>query len=107
MSWCGDPADLFDAVVDVAELLNRPRTPFSARAACRDHRAVSWFPALGEPAAPAKAICGTCPVLSDCRAYALADPSLVGVWGATTPAERRQLRHGDRGVELRGLQGLR
>jgi WhiB family redox-sensing transcriptional regulator len=52
-----------------------------------------WFP---EPerktTAAAKAICRGCPSVAECLAYALADPSLVGIWGATTPGERRRMR---------------
>lgn len=92
VTFRGDFGDIIDAAVFVAELVNRPRTPFSHRAACRDHPDVSWFPGRGEHAAPAKAICATCPALSDCLAYALADDTLTGVWGGTLPAERRRLK---------------
>ena len=34
-----------------------------------------------------------CPVRDECLDYALADPSLQGVWGGRTDAERRVLRH--------------
>lgn len=40
----------------------------------------------------AKAICAVCPVIDACRAYALADASLVGVWAGTTMRERRDMR---------------
>ena len=46
----------------------------------------------GTPTEPARAVCGACTVRSDCLAYALADPSLVGLWGGTTEKERRQMR---------------
>lgn len=36
--------------------------------------------------------CRACPVVDPCRAYALADPSLYGVWGGTTEADRDRLR---------------
>lgn len=52
-----------------------------------------WFvsgqsPQLGE----AVAGCGRCPVLHLCRAYAVAAGERDGVWGGTTPAERRAAR---------------
>jgi len=92
VSFCGDPADLFDAVVDVTELLNRVRTPFAASAACRGHDPSLWFPRIGQTPAAAKRICGGCPVLPDCLSFAMGDPELKGVWGATSEQERRQLR---------------
>lgn len=39
-------------------------------------------------------LCGYCPVKQQCLATALADKSLVGVWGGTTDSERRLLRKG-------------
>jgi WhiB family transcriptional regulator, redox-sensing transcriptional regulator len=41
----------------------------------------------------AKAVCAACPVLAECREYALANPSLTGsgVWGGLTETERQDL----------------
>jgi WhiB family redox-sensing transcriptional regulator len=39
----------------------------------------------------AKAICGSCPVLSDCLSYALRIREAHGIWGGTTELERRVL----------------
>lgn len=53
--------------------------------------------------APAKAICATCPVRLQCLAYALRLHMDDGIWGGTSPKERRQIRRkrahqrGDRG----------
>lgn len=41
----------------------------------------------------AKAICGRCTVQSDCLSWALHAGEPEGVWGGTTPEERRYLRH--------------
>jgi WhiB family redox-sensing transcriptional regulator len=41
----------------------------------------------------AKSICARCPVKSPCLAYALRVDELLGIWGGTTEAERRQLQH--------------
>jgi len=38
--------------------------------------------------------CVTCPVIQDCRQWALDHREDFGVWGGTTPKERRQLRLG-------------
>lgn len=37
----------------------------------------------------AKEICVQCPVLVECRNYALSVEEPFGIWGATTPQERR------------------
>ncbi|MBY4039264.1 WhiB family transcriptional regulator [Rhodococcus fascians] len=36
----------------------------------------------------AKAICSGCPVMQECRRYALSTPEPYGVWGGMTPTER-------------------
>lgn len=44
-----------------------------------------WFPSesgANPNTAVAKRICEGCPILDDCREYALADERLVGVWVA-------------------------
>lgn len=52
----------------------------------------AFFPDSGGSPAAAKKICEKCPVLEDCREHAISDPSLYGVWGALTDAERRRIR---------------
>jgi len=37
-------------------------------------------------------LCETCPVRQECLETALADSDLMGLWGGTTDAERRELR---------------
>lgn len=41
-------------------------------------------------AGAAKAICGSCPVLEECRRHALAVREPYGVWGGLTEEERRE-----------------
>jgi WhiB family transcriptional regulator, redox-sensing transcriptional regulator len=41
-----------------------------------------------------RALCEGCPVRQECLETALADDSLVGLWGGTTDAERREIRRG-------------
>jgi WhiB family redox-sensing transcriptional regulator len=43
--------------------------------------------------APAQAICAECPVLSECREYAVAIPALRGIWGGLTESGRHRARH--------------
>ena len=64
------------------------RPLWMAEGVCRQHPEVTWFPAKGQPTAPAKALCATCPVLEPCRAYAMADSDLVGVTRRSAGAKR-------------------
>jgi WhiB family transcriptional regulator, redox-sensing transcriptional regulator len=43
-------------------------------------------------AAAAKAICSRCPVAAQCLDWALRAGEPAGIWGGTTPEERRLLR---------------
>ena len=57
----------------------------------RDADDSKWFPGVGQSAAASRAICRTCPVISECAAYAI-ENNLEGVWGGTTDRERSALR---------------
>lgn len=41
---------------------------------------------------PAKAVCGVCPVLAECRSWALETDQRFGVWGGLSARERQQIR---------------
>lgn len=82
----GEP-DPFEAV---AQMLARPA--WQQQAACRGSGTDAHFPMLGQSATAAKAVCARCEVREPCLAYALADPTLQGVWGGLSDRERRQLR---------------
>lgn len=77
--------------------LDERRPAWHADAACRDHPRLppaAWFPERGVTAEQLEvvvAVCRDCLVREECLDYALADRSLVGVWGATTGRERRQI----------------
>lgn len=62
-------------------------------AACRSEDPDLMYPnptdVLG--IADAKQVCRTCPVLWDCRGWALQLPELYGVWGGLSEADRDQL----------------
>jgi WhiB family transcriptional regulator, redox-sensing transcriptional regulator len=77
-------------------------------AACRDEDPELFFPlpvaggkgsvlAKRQRLATAKAICGRCPVLRECRKHALELPEEYGICGGLTEEERVKLRisHGD------------
>lgn len=51
-----------------------------------------FFPTSMDDAGPALALCRECPVLGPCLAAALDAGDTDGVWGATTPDERRMMR---------------
>ena len=53
-----------------------------------------FFPDPGDSAAveQAKEVCEECPVLNECLSYAVGTNQTEGVWGGTTPSERRRLR---------------
>lgn len=42
--------------------------------------------------AQAKAVCGRCPVAGQCLEWAVRTGEPEGIWGGTTPDERRRLR---------------
>lgn len=56
----------------------------------------AWFPNTDvdnyAEYAYAKRMCRTCPVATECLAWALAVPELNGCWGGTTPRDRESLR---------------
>lgn len=75
------------------------RAPSPGGAACREPGvdADLFFPvgdlgpAVREVAA-AKAVCARCPLVAQCRDWALASAEPEGIWGGMTPAERRVAR---------------
>lgn len=73
-------------------------------AACAETDPDAFFPGDGESPRPAKRVCAGCFVRQECLGYALANPSLLGVWGGTTYAERRELRRGSANERRRAAQ---
>ncbi|GAA1796666.1 hypothetical protein GCM10009835_13510 [Planosporangium flavigriseum] len=51
----------------------------------------TFFPAPSEPTDTAIALCRTCDVQGSCLAWALDVGDCHGVWGGTTPRERRAM----------------
>lgn len=68
------------------------RPDFTEQAACRGVGPEDFFPGQGDPTRIAKAICATCPVMSECLEYALETGQHHGIWGGTSERERRRLR---------------
>jgi WhiB family redox-sensing transcriptional regulator len=61
------------------------------RGLCQSVDPETFFPAPSEPADAAVALCRTCDVQGACLAWALEVGDCHGVWGATTPRERRAM----------------
>ncbi|HEX6473348.1 MAG TPA: WhiB family transcriptional regulator [Streptosporangiaceae bacterium] len=71
---------------------------WTLHAACRGHDPELFYPVSFAGSAlldvaRAKAICAGCSVRADCLSWALRAGEPDGVWGGTTPEERRHLRH--------------
>lgn len=79
-------------VEDLFDIVSRPA--WYADAACREHPELRWVGSgnSGPEVEAAMAVCANCLVRTECLAAAMADPTLVGVWGGTTTKER-QARH--------------
>jgi hypothetical protein len=61
------------------------------RGVCQNVDPETFFPAPSEPADAAVALCRTCDVQGPCLAWALEVGDCHGVWGGTTPRERRAM----------------
>lgn len=85
----------------ILSMLAEPGTAWMDDALCREPRytSLSFFPALGEDGSEAKAVCGRCLVREECLEYALAGRIAEGVWGGTSPAERKAITRDRRAVE--------
>ncbi|MFF4099132.1 WhiB family transcriptional regulator [Streptomyces sp. NPDC001903] len=65
--------------------------------ACRNADPALFFPAYGVPLSEiqiraAKELCAGCPVREECLAIAVRSDESDGIWGGTTPLERRRMR---------------
>ena len=86
-------------------LLVATRPSWMRDALCQEHPEVSWFVDRGESSAPAKAICGRCLVMVECRSWALEQGAeLAGIWGGTTAQQRRKMRAADPALRPRRRQ---
>src|SRR5579859_3391524 len=69
-----------------------PEPQWRSRGECLRHDPELFFPNAAEDPTPAIQICRGCPVLGPCLAAALDSGECDGVWGATTPEDRRPMR---------------
>lgn len=88
--------------VTARTLPEEPATPntkgWGQQALCRKVNPTWFFPPAYDNARPeikaAKYVCHSCPVLDDCRTFALDNPELTadGIWCGLTPRERNRAR---------------
>lgn len=77
-------------------------TSWQTRGTCRSHSPDEFFllayQAARHDVKAAKQICRGCPVLNECRTWALANPGATadGIWGGLTPPERDRARRAER-----------
>lgn len=82
----------------LSELLGLPPQPeWMAEGHCQGADPDAWYPERDDPNAPlhaarARRICESCPVREDCLSHALEHNERDGIWGGTTPGERRRIR---------------
>ena len=69
-----------------------PAEKWMADAYCQSVDPDMFFPEDGQNAREAKKICERCPVTFECLNYALHYRLDDGVWGGTSPRDRRALR---------------
>jgi WhiB family transcriptional regulator, redox-sensing transcriptional regulator len=56
----------------------------------------AFFPGRGDDSSVALALCAGCVVRTECLDYAMENPSLIGIFGATTEEQRREARQAAR-----------
>ena len=63
-----------------------------ADALCAQTDPEAFFPEKGGSTREAKAVCRSCPVISECLEWALTHDQRYGIWGGTSANERAALR---------------
>lgn len=67
---------------------------FFADALCANEDQALFFPDDSDLALEAKAICLQCPVIDECREYALKHDERHGIWGGLSEEERSRMKTG-------------
>lgn len=82
-------------MIDLTDLLNRHRPDWYSDANCLGLDASLFFAdAPGPNMTGAKAVCAGCSVADQCLKHAMDTHEFYGVWGGTSPKQRRKLREG-------------
>jgi WhiB family redox-sensing transcriptional regulator len=95
-------------------MITVPSPAWHAHAACLGHPPNLFFPDHRNcirQVRQAKAICATCPVTSECLAFALEQDETFGIFGGLTPVERgavrsRRIIRPDRTASVSGPVGV-
>lgn len=69
-----------------------PLGPWARHANCTDMDTDDFYPETGNVPTRAMKACAACVVRHQCLEHALDHGELYGVWGGTTPEQRRRLR---------------
>lgn len=74
-------------------LVDLSTTPNWESAVCRQVDPEMFYPERGNyhVVRKAKKVCGSCPLLLECRNFALREEIPYGIWGGMTHRERRKL----------------
>jgi WhiB family redox-sensing transcriptional regulator len=87
-----------DVVIIGEDVETQPLPPdpqWASRGACRGQNMTRlFFPGVGEPTDQAKAVCASCPVITECRTHALEQGEKFGIWGGLSEAQRKEIRSG-------------
>lgn len=89
--------------MSLADLLDLRDTAWMAGALCAQTDPEAFFPEKGGDNRRAKAVCSFCPVLADCREWAIPQEDLHGICGGMSVTERRRERQ-RRGLVPKGPQ---
>jgi excisionase family DNA binding protein len=81
-----------NVMIEIAETRGRDPESWRAESLCRKHPTRWWFGGDQRETVLAKRMCAGCAVNAQCLEFALLRPELLGVWAATTPAERAAMR---------------
>ena len=81
-----------------------PTQPWRAKANCKGMDRDIFYPEDGRVHELAERICTACPVLDDCREYAILHET-HGIWGATGEKQREMIRE-RRNIRVIGTAGM-
>lgn len=91
------------AVIELIGMLEAQPQPsdedWHSQAVCSQTDPEAFYPEKGGSTREAKRICRECPVLQQCRQWAIDHDERYGVWGGLSERERRRLKRDTESVE--------